>query len=145
MRKIITGDVDLGIVGLDMLAEIGNDDPGGCGAVHVRSGAAVHFVGATRRIGAQRTQLWPCMHAFSKCFMLLLLLSPLCLPADIVILHDALDFGGCHLALGVPMGGRYAAVDNIDQLRAMPWSEQSPLRCVVYVGGWGGWRHAAEG
>ena len=36
------------------------------------------------------------------------------------------------------MGGRYAAVDNIDQLRAMPWSEQSPLRCVVYVGGWGG-------
>ena len=29
VRKIITGDVDLGIVGLEMLAEIGNDDPGG--------------------------------------------------------------------------------------------------------------------
>lgn len=28
VRKIIYGDVDLGIVGLDMLAEIGNDDPG---------------------------------------------------------------------------------------------------------------------
>ena len=32
------------------------------------------------------------------------------------------------------MGGRYAAVDTIDQLRAMPWSEQSPLRCGVCVG-----------
>jgi ATP phosphoribosyltransferase len=29
VRKIIYGDIDLGIVGLDMLAEIGNDDPGG--------------------------------------------------------------------------------------------------------------------
>lgn len=28
VRKIAYGDVDLGIVGLDMLAEIGNDDPG---------------------------------------------------------------------------------------------------------------------
>jgi ATP phosphoribosyltransferase len=28
VRKLIYGDVDLGIVGLDMLAEIGNDDPG---------------------------------------------------------------------------------------------------------------------
>ncbi len=32
VRKIIYGDVDLGIVGLDMLAEIGNDDPGTRGA-----------------------------------------------------------------------------------------------------------------
>ena len=29
VRKLIYGDVDLGIVGLDMLAEIGHDDPGG--------------------------------------------------------------------------------------------------------------------
>lgn len=45
-----------------------------------------------------------------------------------IILHDALDFGQCHLALGVPMGGRFANVNTLDELRAMPWSEQSPLR-----------------
>ena len=28
VRKLIYGDVDLGIVGYDMLAEIGNHDPG---------------------------------------------------------------------------------------------------------------------
>ncbi|PSC74780.1 ATP phosphoribosyltransferase [Micractinium conductrix] len=77
VRKIVYGDVDLGIVGLDMLAEIGNDDP------------------------------------------------------DIVILHDALDFGQCHLALGVPSGGKYADVNTLDDLRAMPWSEQTPLRVVT--------------
>ncbi|KAL4436781.1 hypothetical protein ABPG75_003920 [Micractinium tetrahymenae] len=77
VRKIIYGDVDLGIVGLDMLAEIGNDDP------------------------------------------------------DVIILHDALDFGQCHLALGVPMGGRFAAVNTLEELRAMPWSEQAPLRVVT--------------
>ncbi|EFN55677.1 hypothetical protein CHLNCDRAFT_133913 [Chlorella variabilis] len=77
VRKLITGDVDLGIVGLDMLAEIGNDDP------------------------------------------------------DVVVLHDALDFGQCHLALGVPTGGRFAAINSLEELRSMPWSEQAPLRVVT--------------
>lgn len=77
VRKLAYGDVDLGIVGLDMLAEIGNDDP------------------------------------------------------DIVVLHDALDFGQCHLALGVPTTGRFAEVTTLDDLRAMPWSEQTPLRVVT--------------
>lgn len=44
------------------------------------------------------------------------------------MLHDALDFGQCHLALGVPSLGRFAGVNSLDQLRAMPWSEQAPLR-----------------
>lgn len=48
-----------------------------------------------------------------------------------MILHDALDFGQCHLALGVPSGGKYADVNTLDDLRAMPWSEQTPLRCVA--------------
>ena len=52
-------------------------------------------------------------------------------PADIVILHDALDFGQCHLGLGVPMGGRFADVNSLEELRAMPWSEQAPLRWVL--------------
>jgi hypothetical protein len=45
--------------------------------------------------------------------------------------HDALDFGKCHLALGVPMTGKFASIDSLDQLRAMPWSEDAPLRVVT--------------
>ena len=52
VRKIITGDVDLGIVGLDMLAEIGNDDPGGwVGAGGVLQGGCVGGSGWWQRGG----------------------------------------------------------------------------------------------
>lgn len=53
--------------------------------------------------------------------------------ADVVVLHDALDFGQCHLALGVPTGGRFADINTLEQLRAMPWSEQAPLRCGLLL------------
>jgi ATP phosphoribosyltransferase len=77
VRKLMYGDVDLGIVGYDMLAEIGDNDP------------------------------------------------------ELVILHDALGFGHCHLALGVPMSGKFAHVNNLEELKAMPWSESNPLRVVT--------------
>jgi len=77
VRKMIYGDVDLGIVGHDMLAEIGAYDP------------------------------------------------------DLVVVHDALGFGQCHLALGVPQGGKFADVHSLDDLRSMPWSEASPIRVVT--------------
>lgn len=77
VRKLMYGDVDLGIVGYDMVAEIGDHDP------------------------------------------------------ELVILHDALGFGHCHLALGVPTSPRFANVDTLDALRSMPWSESSPLRVVT--------------
>lgn len=56
VRKLAYGDVDLGIVGYDMFAELSNDDP------------------------------------------------------DLIVVHDALDFGHCHLGLGVPQGGNFAEV-----------------------------------
>jgi ATP phosphoribosyltransferase len=77
VRKVASGDVDVGFVGFDMVAEIGNDDP------------------------------------------------------DLVVMHDALGFGQCHLALGIPATGRFAGIDSLDALRAMPWSETSPLRVVT--------------
>lgn len=78
VRKLSYGDMDLGIVGLDMFAELSHDDP------------------------------------------------------DLVIVHDALDFGHCHLGLGVPMGGKFADISTLDQLRSMPeWSESNPLRVVT--------------
>jgi ATP phosphoribosyltransferase len=48
-----------------------------------------------------------------------------------VVVHEALGFGHCHLALGVPMGGKYANVTNLEQLRAMEWTEEQPLRVVT--------------
>lgn len=51
VRKLRTGDIDLGIVGTDMYAELTDGDP------------------------------------------------------DLVVAHEALGFGKCHLALGVPMTG----------------------------------------
>jgi hypothetical protein len=48
------------------------------------------------------------------------------------VVHEALGFGHCHLALGVPMGGKFANVTNLDQLRAMDcWTEETPLRVVT--------------
>ena len=40
---------------------------------------------------------------------------------DLIVLHDALDFGHCHLALGVPMGGRFAHIDSLEQLQVRQW------------------------
>ncbi|GAB4823406.1 hypothetical protein N2152v2_010452 [Parachlorella kessleri] len=77
VRKLVSGDIDIGIVGYDMLKEIGDDD------------------------------------------------------SDLLVLHEALRFGSCHLGLGVPMTGRFAGVESLDDLRAMGWSEQQPLRVVT--------------
>ena len=78
VRKLSYGDFDLGIVGLDMFAELSHDDP------------------------------------------------------DLVVVHDALNFGHCHLGLGVPMGGKFANINSLEQLRGMPeWNESNPMRVVT--------------
>jgi ATP phosphoribosyltransferase len=80
VRKLVYGDVDLGIVGYDMLAEVAGDGS----------------------------------------------------DSDLVILHDALGFGGCHLGLGIPVGGRFAQIDSLDALLSMPdWTPRTPLRVVT--------------
>lgn len=77
VRKLCYGDVDLGFVGYDMVAEIGASNE------------------------------------------------------DLIVLHDALGFGQCHLALGVPMTGKFANVRTVEELKKMPWTEESPLRVVT--------------
>ena len=95
VRKLSYGDVDLGIVGYDMFAEIS-----GAAMVDGKSGKAEDNVGIVH--------------------------------GDLVILHDALGFGGCHLGLGVPTGGRFTGVDSLEQLLAMPdWTPETPLRVVT--------------
>jgi ATP phosphoribosyltransferase len=77
VRKLRTGDLDIGIVGMDMYAEFAEED------------------------------------------------------RDLVVIHDALDFGQCKLALGVPSQGEFADVNTLDDLKAMGWSETKPLRVVT--------------
>jgi ATP phosphoribosyltransferase len=76
VRKLISGDVDIGIVGYDMLREIGNEDP------------------------------------------------------DLVVVHDALGFGGCHLAVAVPN-----AWEDVNSLRDLMndkrFTKERPLRVVT--------------
>lgn len=77
VRKLRTGDLDIGIVGLDMFSEFAEED------------------------------------------------------TDLVVIHDALDFGQCKLALGVPTGGPFADVSSLEDLKALGWSEANPLRVVT--------------
>lgn len=78
VRKLRYGDIDLGIVGADMFAELADQDP------------------------------------------------------DLIVCHEALNFGQCHLALGIPMTGKYANINSLAQLRDMPdWTAETPLRVVT--------------
>ncbi|KAG0557857.1 hypothetical protein KC19_11G162300 [Ceratodon purpureus] len=78
VRKLKTGDVDMGIVGYDMLREYGEDDE------------------------------------------------------DLIIIHDALGFGQCHLAIGIPTYGIFENINSLSELAAMPlWTEDRPLRVVT--------------
>ena len=99
VRKLSYGDVDLGIVGYDMFAEIS-----GAGMVDGE-------LGSGKKKNSNGNGI---VHG------------------DLVILHDALGFGGCHLGLGVPTGGRFAGIDTLDQLLSMPdWTPETPLRVVT--------------
>eukprot|EP00239_Pterosperma_sp_CCMP1384_P002244 CAMPEP_0197844708 /NCGR_PEP_ID=MMETSP1438-20131217/1691_1 /TAXON_ID=1461541 /ORGANISM="Pterosperma sp., Strain CCMP1384" /LENGTH=436 /DNA_ID=CAMNT_0043455647 /DNA_START=26 /DNA_END=1336 /DNA_ORIENTATION=- len=78
VRRLCTGDLDMGIVGYDMLIEYGMDDP------------------------------------------------------ELVVLHNSLNFGHCHLALALPKMGMWENIDTLDQLMAMPeWTMENPLRVVT--------------
>jgi ATP phosphoribosyltransferase len=50
---------------------------------------------------------------------------------DLVIVHDALAFGHCKLALGVPNAGDFADITTVEDLKGMGWSEARPLRVVT--------------
>ena len=74
VRKLLRGDVDLGIVGNDMFQEIADQSP------------------------------------------------------DLIVVHDALDFGHCHLGLGIPTLGKFSEINTLDDLRrCRPHSPNSSI------------------
>ncbi|KAG0544208.1 hypothetical protein BDA96_02G255800 [Sorghum bicolor] len=81
VRKLQSGDLDLGIVGFDIVSEYGE--------------------------GTE----------------------------DLVVVHDALDFGHCRLSLAVPKEGIFENIITLEDLLKMPeWTEERPLRVVTGFG-----------
>uniref|UniRef100_A0A383V2N2 ATP phosphoribosyltransferase n=1 Tax=Tetradesmus obliquus TaxID=3088 RepID=A0A383V2N2_TETOB len=106
VRKLRLGDIDLGIVGYDMFQEIGDGDSGSSSGGRGDIDLGIVGYDMFQEIGDG--------------------------DSDLVVVHEALGFGHCHLALGVPMGGKFANINNLEQLRAMDcWTEETPLRVVT--------------
>ncbi|XP_043695354.1 ATP phosphoribosyltransferase 2, chloroplastic-like [Telopea speciosissima] len=78
VRKLLSGDLDLGIVGLDTFSEYGQGNE------------------------------------------------------DLIIVHDALEFGHCCLSLAIPKYGIFENVNSLSELAQMPqWTDKKPLRVVT--------------
>ncbi|KAL3538518.1 hypothetical protein ACH5RR_001884 [Cinchona calisaya] len=78
VRKLVSGDLDLGIVGLDTVHEYGQGNE------------------------------------------------------DLIIIHDALEFGDCRLSLAIPKYGIFENVNSIKDLAQMPqWMPERPLRVAT--------------
>ncbi|EXB29027.1 ATP phosphoribosyltransferase [Morus notabilis] len=78
VRKLLSGDLDLGIVGLDTVSEYGQGNE------------------------------------------------------DLIIVHDALDYGDCRLSLAIPKYGIFENINSLKELAQMPqWTEEKPLRVAT--------------
>ncbi|XP_052147724.1 ATP phosphoribosyltransferase, chloroplastic [Oryza glaberrima] len=81
VRKLQSGDLDLGIVGFDIVSEYGQGSD------------------------------------------------------DLVVVHDALEFGHCRLSLAVPKEGIFENINTLEDLANMPeWTQERPLRVVTGFG-----------
>lgn len=78
VRKLVSGDLDLGIVGLDTVSEYGQGNE------------------------------------------------------DLIIVHDALDYGDCRLSIAIPKYGIFENINSIRDLAQMPqWTAEKPLRVAT--------------
>ncbi|KAJ8441604.1 hypothetical protein Cgig2_023757 [Carnegiea gigantea] len=78
VKKLLSGDLDLGMVGLDTLCEYGQGSN------------------------------------------------------DLVIVHDDLDYGQCHLSFAIPKYGIFENINSIKELAEMPqWTAERPLRVAT--------------
>ncbi|WCJ18461.1 ATP phosphoribosyltransferase chloroplastic [Euphorbia peplus] len=78
VRKLVSGDLDLGIVGLDIVSEYGQGDE------------------------------------------------------DLILVHDALEYGDCRLSIAIPKYGIFENVNSMKELAQMPqWTVEKPLRIAT--------------
>lgn len=51
---------------------------------------------------------------------------------ELILVHDALGFGECHLSLAIPNDGVYKNICTLDELATMPqWTTKRPLRIAT--------------
>ncbi|KAG2705414.1 hypothetical protein I3760_05G052300 [Carya illinoinensis] len=78
VRKLSSGDLDLGIVGLDTVSEYGQGNK------------------------------------------------------DLILVHDALEYGDCHLSIAIPKYGIFENINSMKELAKMPqWTVKKPLRVAT--------------
>ncbi|KAK1352456.1 ATP phosphoribosyltransferase [Heracleum sosnowskyi] len=78
VRKLVSGDLDIGIVGLDTVSEFGQGNE------------------------------------------------------DLIIVHEALGYGDCHLSLAIPQYGIFENINSLRDLARMPlWTADRPLRVAT--------------
>lgn len=78
VRKLLSGDLDLGIVGFDIVSEYGQGNE------------------------------------------------------DLIIAHDALEYGECHLSIAIPKYGIFENINSLKELAQMPqWTVEKPLRVAT--------------
>lgn len=78
VRKLVSGDLDIGIVGLDTVSEYGQGNE------------------------------------------------------DLIIVHEALGYGDCHLSLAIPQYGIFENINSLRDLARMPlWTADRPLRVAT--------------
>ncbi|KAK0589409.1 hypothetical protein LWI29_013870 [Acer saccharum] len=78
VRKLLSSDLDLGIVGFDTLSEYGQGNE------------------------------------------------------DLIIVHNALEYGDCHLSLAIPKYGIFENINSLRELAQMPqWTAEKPLRVAT--------------
>ncbi|XP_039686128.1 ATP phosphoribosyltransferase 2, chloroplastic isoform X2 [Medicago truncatula] len=78
VRKLLSGDLDLGIVGLDIVTEFGQGND------------------------------------------------------DLIIVHEALEYGDCRLSIAIPQYGIFENVNSLEELAKMPqWTKEKPLRVAT--------------
>ncbi|XP_030513011.1 ATP phosphoribosyltransferase 2, chloroplastic-like isoform X1 [Rhodamnia argentea] len=78
VKKLLSGDLDIGIVGFDTVSEFGQGNE------------------------------------------------------DLIIVHEALDYGDCRLSLAIPNYGIFEKIKSVKELAQMPlWTEEKPLRVAT--------------
>ncbi|KAL3729477.1 hypothetical protein ACJRO7_026577 [Eucalyptus globulus] len=81
VKKLLSGDLDIGIVGFDTVSEHGQGNQ------------------------------------------------------DLIIVHEALDYGDCRLSLAIPKYGIFEKINSVKELAQMPqWTEEKPLRVATGFG-----------
>ncbi|AES63203.2 ATP phosphoribosyltransferase catalytic subunit [Medicago truncatula] len=100
VRKLLSGDLDLGIVGLDIVTEFGQ--------------MSIIFILYTRQL---------------PLFMFIILCQG---NDDLIIVHEALEYGDCRLSIAIPQYGIFENVNSLEELAKMPqWTKEKPLRVAT--------------